>query len=256
MEEKKPKNDILNKIKDENIVPKSHFRVHWKNYVFWTVWSVIMIFGAISFSLLLLNILDIRPDFLRELGIGKYFRILMDTAPYLWIILVLIAFCTGYMAMRKTRRGYRYNMIFITTITVLIISMAGALLHVSKFNQRMGEKMMGNEGIRRMGFPAQERMVRPGEGMMGGVVQYFSDGEIVVQNIRGDEWKIFYDENTKIKLNSELVEGMLIAVTGEKIKKGVFRADAIFDVPDHMKFERSDKGERPGGPLAPRPPKE
>lgn len=253
MEGKKPSSNILSKIKEEKITPKSHFQVHWKNYVFWIVWGMIMIFGAISFSLLLLNILDIRPDFLHELGVGHYLRILMETAPYLWIILVLVAFGTGYMAMRKTRKGYRYNMIFITTITVLIISMAGALLHMSKFNKHMGEKMMDNESVRRMGFPAQERMIRPGQGMLGGRVISFSDREIIVENVRGNTWEIAYDENTKMRLKEGLREDQFIAVTGEKIEKTKFRADAVFEVPDHMKFDH-ERGDRPDDPMMQYPP--
>lgn len=251
MEKKKPSSDILNKIKEEKIMPKSHFQVHWKNYVFWFVWCVIMIFGAISFSLILLNVLDIRPEFLREIGIGRYMRLFGETMPFLWIILVLVAFGTGYMAMRKTRKGYRYSMIFVTTIIVLIMSLLGALFHMTKLNKQVGGRMINNESMMRMGFPAQERMMRPGEGMMGGRVVSFSDTEIFVENIRGDEWKIIYDKKTKMQLKEDLRTDLFIAVTGEKIDKDVFHADAIFCVPDHMDLERKPKKDGDKTPLPP-----
>ncbi len=91
MKDKKHSEDILKKIKKDVIIPKTHFQLHWKNYIFWGVWGVIIFFGALSFSLLLLNMLDIRPIFLRKLGIGPYLRLLMQTTPYLWLGLVGVA---------------------------------------------------------------------------------------------------------------------------------------------------------------------
>lgn len=248
MESQRPSQDVLKKIKEENISPKSYFQVYWKNYVFWIAWGVIMIFGAISFSMLLLNVLDIRPEFLRVLGVGHYLRLLMETAPYLWIILVFIAVGTGYFAMRKTRTGYRYNMIFITTIIVLMISMLGVLLHLSKFDRHVGERMTHNQRISEIGFPARERLSRPGDGTIGGRIISISEGEIIIENLQGNTWTILYNKKTKIDLRKKIEVGMHIAVIGKKIDKGIFKADSILKLPKNLRFEKRDVFKKPPVP--------
>lgn len=169
----------------------------------------------------------------------------METAPYLWVILVIIAFGTGYFAMRKTRTGYRYSIIFITAIIVLIISMAGALLHLSKFNRHVGEKMMHNQRMVDMGFPAKERFSRPGDGTMAGRITNVSENEIVIENMRGKEWIVLYDDKTRVDSRRKLKEGMHIIVIGEKIEKKSFKAESIRELPKHLRFERDNKNEKP-----------
>lgn len=244
MEKKDPSKDILNKIKKEHITPKSYFQTHWKNYVFWIMWGLIMFFGAISFSLLLLNIMDIRPTFLRELGIGHYLRLLVDTAPYLWLVLVLVAFGAGYMAMRRTRTGYRYSILFITSSIVLIISMIGALFHISKFNQHVGERMMHDQRMSDMGFPARERMSRPEDGVLGGRIIEISQDQIEIKNLKDINWSITYDSNTKIDLKEDLEVGIFVMFIGKKNERGIFHADIIQPLPLHFKDGRNMKNKR------------
>jgi hypothetical protein len=255
MTDKDPSQDILNKIKDEKITPKSYFQVHWKGYVFWLAWGAIMLFGAISFSLLLLNVLDIRPDFLHELGLGRYLWLLARTTPFLWLGLVAIALSTGYIAMRRTRTGYRYSMLFITSIIVLFISVVGMFLHFSKFNQRIGERMMHDERLQELGLPVHKRLSRPDDGMLGGRITSIADNGITIENPRGKEWVVTYDSETKIEVKDELHTDMFIMLAGEKVEKGMFHADVIRALPPHLEFEKNGPP-RKGPPAGdgPRPP--
>lgn len=144
--ETSPSKKIIDKIKQEKIVPESKLFLNWKSYAFWIVWIFTLLLGAIFFSFIILNLLDIHPMFFRRLGLGKVFFILIRTAPYLWIILAFLAVVSGFLAIRKTKRGYRYSIISITSIAVLAIAMFGALLHMAKINKHLGRQNFYRKG--------------------------------------------------------------------------------------------------------------
>lgn len=233
-----PSKNIIDTIKKQKIVPQSYFRVQWKNYLFWIMWSIIMLFGAVSFSFVLLNLMDFRFEFLRYLGVGKYIGLLMNTAPYFWGILSIVAFGAGYFAMRKTRTGYRYHMLFITSVIVLIISMLGVLLHFSQINHRLGMHVPLSNDI---AFPVQNRWVRARDGMLGGKVTAFTDNYMMIVDLGDKEWMIVYDNKTRFDVPGTVKLGSFVEVIGKKITEEKFHADLIRPLPKNLEKMR-DRG--------------
>ncbi|HBI17046.1 MAG: hypothetical protein UR60_C0034G0004 [Candidatus Moranbacteria bacterium GW2011_GWF2_34_56] len=222
---------IIEKIKQEKIVPKSRFFLNWKNYVFWLIWLSTLFLGAIFFSFIILNLLDIHPLVIRQLGLGKIFFILARTAPYLWIFLALLAGISGFMAIRKTKRGYRYSVLFITSIGVLFISMLGAILHMSKVNRNMGGKIfIKNRISREMAFPMEKRWRHPEEGMLGGQIIEIKERAFDLRGFNGKIWEVHYSDGTKFKIK-KIEKDMNVAVIGEKFGENKFRAFLILQPP-------------------------
>ena len=238
MKDKKHSEDILEKIKKDAIVPKTHFQLHWKNYIFWIVWGVIVFFGAVSFSLLLLNILDIRPIFLLKLGVGPYLRLLMQTTPCLWLGLVGVAGVSSFFVMRKTRTGYRYSIMFITAIIVLLISVLGTVLHFSKINQRIESRTFENKKMTKMLFPAQERLSRAQDGILGGRVTDFSENTIEIINLKGEEWTVSYDSETVFRTKKDLGKGEHLLFIGNLRNDGIFEVELVNSLPRHLKHSK------------------
>ncbi|MFA5985869.1 MAG: hypothetical protein WC819_00795 [Parcubacteria group bacterium] len=226
--------NIINTIKNDHITPKTIFAIRWKSYAFWFVWACIMIIGAISFSLMIVNVLDVRPEFFHHLGIGRYMRVLFVTAPYLWLFLVLVATVSGFAVLRKTHRGYRHSVLFFTSISVLAIMFLGAVVHMAKMNDRIGKGIADGGMPRGMIFPAEGRLQRPDHGLLGGRVATVAEDHLVITGFRGEQWTILYDENTQIDLPFTIAEGVMIEIVGEKIDEGNFRAKFIRPLPERM----------------------
>jgi len=229
-----PAKKIIDKIKSEKIVPESKLFLNWKNYLFWIVWIFTLILGAIFFSFIILNLLDIHPMVLRSLGLGKIFFIFIKTAPYLWIMLALLAVVSGFLAIRKTKRGYRYSIIFITSIGVLGISMLGGILHIANVNKHIGNEFFINRGMPRdLAFPQEKRWRHPAEGMLGGEIITIEKDSLDLRGFDNEPWKVYYSNETKIRIK-KIESGMMIEVIGEKIGGNQFRAFLIRPFP----FER------------------
>lgn len=227
--------NIIAKIKQEKITPFTYIALRWKGYVFWILWICIMIIGAISFSLLILNVLDIRMEFFLHMGLGRYMRILFMTAPYLWFGLALIAMASGFVALRRTHRGYRYSMLFATSMSVLIITLFGFIVHIAKINDHIGKRMADGGVPRGMVFPMEDRWGNPERGIVGGRIVSIKDHMIILSGFHEEQWKISFDDDTYIEPLISFEEGMLIEVIGtDKTENGIFYATFIRILPDHM----------------------
>ena len=232
--ENNPAKKIIEKIKEEHIVPESRFKLNWRNYAFWFVWSATMILGALFFSLIILNFLDIHLSIFRHFGLGRIFFVLMVTAPFLWIGLSVLALVSGFLAIRKTKRGYRYSMLFATSMSVLIISILGVMLHFAKINDRLGRGIvMGMPGHRGLAFPVEERWSRPEDNMLGGEVTQVQSDYIMIISFQDEDWMVYYSPETEIKVSQGKLEtGMNVGVIGEKIGDKKFKAKFIHSFPE------------------------
>ena len=220
--------EITEKIKEEKVVPDSRLKVNLKNYIFWAIFSCMILLGALFFSLVILNVTDLGPELFRYLDLRNFFFLIFLTMPYLWIFLLAVTIFSGFMVFRKTKRGYRYSLLFITGIIVLAISVLGVLAHVSKIDSRIGRAVPGPDSLIR---PMEERWQNPDEGLLGGEIFEVGDDVFFLKNPRGDEWRIFYDGKTEIKGDVKLEVGSKVGIIGEKSDDDSLDAFVIIKLP-------------------------
>jgi len=232
--EKNTSQKIIDKIKREKIVPESKFFLNWKSYLFWFIWLVTLLLGAVFFSFIIINLLDIHPRVIRHLGLGRVFFILTKTAPYLWIILAFLAGISGFMAIKKTKYGYRYSILSVTSVAVLVISMLGVFLHLTKVNRHMGELMFRDDPMSRgIAFPVEKRWKSPEDGMLGGEVILIKNNSFDLRGFNDEIWEVHYSDDTEFKIK-EFETMMMIEVIGKKEAERKFKAFLIRPFPFDM----------------------
>jgi hypothetical protein len=237
---------ITEKIKTAHISPEPRFKLLWKSYIFWAIMVCLIIFGALSLSMVIFNLIDINPIFLRYLGLQKFIFILFITAPYLWILLSLLALVFGILAFRKTARGYRRSTLFITSLVVLIISIFGVLSHVLKIDNQMGGFFSRNApSFNGLIGPGGLRWQRPGDGLIGGEIININQNNFDLKSFDNQKWKISYDQKTEMFDDAQIVAGEKVGVIGEKTDDFSMHAFAIRQFPDDW------DGQLPTGPPIP-----
>jgi hypothetical protein len=219
---------IIEKIKKDHIVMESYFRLNWKNYLFWIVLLGTLSIGALFFSFIIINLLDIRLEIFRYLGVGRIFRSLISTAPYLWLGLFVLALISGYLAFRKTRRGYRYSILAITSIGVIVVSMAGVIFHLTGISATLG-RGMPDQG--RMTFPIQERWSHPKDKLLGGEIIELHPNDFMLVNFRDEIWEVKYSKETELVKLRQLEVGMQVGIIGEIIGENKFNSELIQALP-------------------------
>ncbi len=169
--------------------------------------------------MVILNLIDIHPLFLRYLGLHKFLRIFFVTAPYLWILLSLSALVFGILAFRKTSRGYRRSTLFVTSLIVLIISILGFFSHTLNVNKRMSgllSRKMPN--FKNFAEPRGPRWQRPMDGLIGGEIINTYQDSFDLRSFDNKNWRIIYDQKTKIFDNIPIAPGRKVGVIGKKLK--------------------------------------
>lgn len=244
---------IVDKIKEEKIVPQSKWRLSLRSYCFWLLMAGMMIVGALFFSLLFLSLSDMDGDVLGRMGAFRFVRLAVITAPYLWIGLILLALVFGVLAFRKTAKGYRHSMIFTTSLVVLAISILGVLAHFSKINDRITKGIGKNfPYFQEMSGPRRDRWMKPEEGLLAGEIVDLGQDNFILLNLGGEEWKVYYFGETKIRRGLKLEKGLRVGVIGEETGEREIKAFVIRDLPFGEKEEDCPgihcKGFPPGSP--------
>lgn len=239
--EKSESQKIIEKIKEEKIVPESKLSLNWKSYLFWSLWVLMLGLGALFFSLIIFNFMDFHPLFLKYLKIGKLIRLLVLTAPLFWILLALGALFSGLLAFRKTKHGYRYSLIFVTSLTILIVSFLGVTFHFSRVNDHFREGFFPREPgmMERMAFPIEGRWENPEEGFLGGRINRMGEDCdcFEMEDLRGEKWEVHYSPETKIFDEIELEGNCPIGMIGEKRGERKFEAEVIGPFPERGMHE-------------------
>ena len=217
--------EIVEQIKEKHIVPENKYRLLWKSYLFWFLMALMIILGAIFFSLIIFSFSDMDPNFFHYLKLARFLRVLFFTAPYLWIVLSLGALAFGVVAFRSTSKGYRYSALFVVTSLLLFVSVLGVAGHMLKINSQM-DQMINQQapGVHSMASPFGSRMSLPGEGLIGGEIIKVDLDNFALKSMRGENWVIYFGQNTKFGGNVQVIVGERVGVIGEKIDDYVMRA--------------------------------
>ena len=247
---------VIQKIKSEGIAPESRWAVNWKNYLFWTVWSLMLFLGAAFLSLIVLNFFDLGRDFFGFLDLppARWGRLLMLTTPFVWLGLAAVALISGILALRKTKWGYRYNLLLITSLSVLAISILAGLLHFSNVNRHLGGSFYQHrmEPGREWAFPAARRWRLPEEGFLGGRILSIGGESFRLEDFDKQTWEVILTLQDGQPPISPLSEGMYVGLTGEKIGQRLFRAELIKEILLRKQSPMDGRGMRDGGvPLRP-----
>lgn len=245
---------ITEKIKTAHIIPESKLKLLWKSYLFWIIMLCLIVFGALSLSMVLFNLMDINPDLLRYLGLQKFIFILFITAPYLWMVLSLLALVFGILAFRKTARGYRRGTIFITSLAVLFISIFGVFSHILKIDHRMGGFFSRNApSFNGLTGPGGLRWQRPGDGLIGGEIINTNSDSFDMKSFDNQNWKISYDQKTEMFDDVQIVTGEKVGIIGKKTGDFSMYAFAIRQFPAVPLMPPNQGKQFPGG-FPPSPP--
>ncbi len=139
----KIKQDILNKIKEGEIKKTSPWYFTSKDYFFKILFGVSVVIGSFGFSSALVQ-LFVKPDDHMRMEFSKdWFEYFLVSAPYLWIVFLLIFTLIGWFNFKNTENGYKKNNLLVIIISVLISVVLGSVLFASGAAHKMDSELRG-----------------------------------------------------------------------------------------------------------------
>ena len=172
MTKKKGINKILEKIKKEEIKPIPKWQCQLTNGAFWLAVVVAVVVSSVFFSVILINLFEIPLETFRYLQVGRYARVIFELFPFAGLFLVVVSLILGLLAFHKTKHGYRYNFILLTTVFLVVVLLVGFGLHGSKINKPL-RKLTDSQipyDLRGGIFNKAQRAVLLEEGLLGGEI--------------------------------------------------------------------------------------
>lgn len=232
--------EIVKKIKSEKIQPEPKWKLRFKNYVFWLFFVGMIFFGALFFSLIIFNILDLDFKLVSHLEFHRKFNLIMTVIPYLWVWFLLLFLFLSFLIFRKTRKGYRYETIFVASLIIAGIFFLGILVHFLRIDKRMDETFFRKTPPHfRAYLPFRENRLRNSDaGFLTGEIVNSEEKNFLVKDFQEKKWKVLISSQTQLKGNVKIINQEKIFIIGNKIGENLFEAFLIRPLePPHF-FEK------------------
>lgn len=227
---------VMQKIREEHIIPASKFQTRWKGYAFWVMVGGAVLVGAAAILLIVFNFADVDVRFVQHLDAFVLARILFETAPYIWLALYGFAIALAIMAFRHTDRGYRIESFVLASSIMVLLFFFGIVGHMFRVERQLSGLITGYTpaSLRSVVVPRENRWKRPGDGLLGGEVLLVRPEGFVLQSFDGKRWNIVVDEfvDNDGDIDDFMKNGTKVGVMGNVINENSVKAAAIKVFPD------------------------
>jgi len=213
-------NEVLKKIKDNNIKPKPLWYFITKNYFIWSVFGISIILGSFAFSMFLFIIKQLDWDIYYYMG-DNFLKTVFVSLPYLWLIFLILFTGIAYYNFIHTKRGYRFKFISILLMSLIISIILGTGLYFNGFSERL--ENVFSEKIpyyNRLVYSCEEQWMQPERGLLAGTIieTGLPENNFILMDLDNNRWKIEADKviwkgkitpviGLKIKLMGKLMDG-------------------------------------------------
>lgn len=183
---------VFDRIEGEHLTPRPRWEFLFKNYFFWGIGILAVVFGALAVSATLFEVTNIdwrlsvatHPDFM---------TFLLAVAPYFWVIALALFVLIGYMNVRSTNHGYRYPLILLVLGAVFTSLSLGGGLYAAGLGGEV-EAIIGDHPPFYRPIVVQQRSwwLAPEKGLLGGHVTRSASSSpyFIVRDFKNQTWKV------------------------------------------------------------------
>ena len=209
---KKISEEVLKKIKKENIKPKSYWHFATKNYFIWFLFCISIILGSFAFGMVLFMFKQLDWDTYRYLG-DSFLKTVFISLPYLWFIFLVLFLGIAYYNFIHTKRGYRYRFIFILFISLAMSVMFGTGLYFNGFSERL-ENIFSRRipYYNKLVYTCENQWMQPQKGLLAGTITELGISNNIFRLIdcKNQSWEV--------NIGNTIWKGKLKPFIGLKIK--------------------------------------
>jgi len=194
---------ILNYIKEEKIEPHSKWYFVIKNETIWALWVISILIGAISVSVLIFSFVNIEWE-LYTATHETFFDFAVDSLPFIWIISLAIFSFVAYKNFKNTKKGYKYSIIIVLLLSILISIVGGGIFYLFGFGKVFDEEIGGRIPLYEPIFIHRQQIwARPEKGLIfGEVIKTGPDfSSFIIKSDNGQEWVIEGSDLSEIDID-------------------------------------------------------
>lgn len=223
--------EVLHKIKDENIQPKPKWQFLLKNYVIWGVGVFSLFFGAISMSLIFFMLRYNNWDVYTRAG-SEFWEILFLVIPVFWIVCLIIFTVIVWYNIKHTKTGYRYSPALILLAVVISSVVLGGIFFAVGVDEKIDD-VLGRQApfYNQIINPHIDFWSHPDKGRLTGlIVSQIDVDKYKLVDQEKSEWQVL-TQNAKKNLEAELKVGRPARFLG------VVQSDHVFEVKEILSMK-------------------
>jgi hypothetical protein len=234
--------DILRKIEEEKIEPKSKWLFLVKDYLIWFLFLLAIVIGSVAWSVIVFLLLDNDWDVYMHLE-RSFISSVIISLPYIWIIIVILFYFLAYFNYKHTKGGYKIKPLIIVSVSVLVSIVLGGFLLANGFGRTIDSALSQN-------VPYYEKMIgyredvwnNPDKGLLGGrILKMKNENNFLLEGLDDKRWKIVGD-NIFWSGHVSPGPGVRIKVIGEKRDDNLFYAEEVRPwIGRHMMHKNNEK---------------
>ncbi|HEX8974366.1 MAG TPA: hypothetical protein VF817_02665 [Patescibacteria group bacterium] len=224
---------IIKTIKESHLEPAPKWRFLAKNWVFWTLFAIALVIGALSFATMLDVIVghdwDIYP-YLHK----SFWTFLFISLPYLWIIFLSLFAWAAYFNFIHTKGWYHHRVYLVVLASAGLSVAAGCVLFYYGVGGKIEESVSANLPYLNAISSVDKKTVwdHPDDGLLGGqVVLIESSSQFMIQDLENKQWQVI-DESAADK-HVEVEIGEKVKIIGQEKAGNTFVAKEIREWDPH-----------------------
>lgn len=227
---------ILHTIKEEKIEPTPRWHFLLRNYSVWSVGIFSVLIGSLSVAAIIFAYANTELG-VSQTGGSSSARLVIQTMPYVWLLSLVVLLVVGELAIRNTKRGYRYTIVQIFSFSVASSVLLGSGLFAVGFGHAVDSALAKHVPSYRPIFERKlERLVVPQSGKLAGEILLVTTTEAYdfsLIDFSGREWRIVQD--------SSVPEDLMLVPQMEVSLRGYVVDEDTFTMCDGVKFTLAGK---------------
>jgi len=181
--------EILDKIKEQNIQPKKRWEFLFKNYLLWFAFGLAIILGGLASSATIFIFqhatwVELAPGFspLKRLWVNL---------PLFWLLSLSLFCFLAWYDFKNTKRGYKYQPLIIVLFSIILSIALGVAMYSLGLGQKLEDTFFRRVPFYKQMFRQGGRMlVEPDKGHLAGIITNVGPKTITVEDFLGRSWTI------------------------------------------------------------------
>jgi len=220
--------EVLKRIKEENIKPKSYWHFATKNYFIWLLFAISIILGSFAFSMILFMFRQLDWDIYRYLG-DSLLKSIFIGLPYFWLIFFALFLGVAYYNFIHTKKGYRFRFLSIILISIIASAIFGTGLYFNGFSENL-ENIFSQRipYYKHLVYSCENQWMQPGKGLLAGTIVKIdiTKNNITLKDCFQKTWEIDTSD-TIWKGKTKPSNGLRIKLIGKMKNENHFEAMEI-----------------------------
>jgi hypothetical protein len=226
--------DVLAKIKKEQICPVPRWRFLFQRSFFWSLFIFSLVIGSLAVAVIIFALRTNDWNFYKYVD-NNFIKFLLASLPYFWIIVMAVFIGLAYLNYRRTNGGYRHRFYGIVGLSLLSSVLLGYGIDKIGAGEDMEEAFFTNVGpYRQMIIQRESVWSNPEQGRLSGIVISVNDpANFNIVDFHDKKWAVIRTDFFQIE-KEELEIQEKIRLIGKMLDETTFEASMIRPWGCHM----------------------